>query len=105
MMYRYRILEDPTYIDKATEHEKEVANTIQSIIDTGVVPEGFEIEIGHCIAEAFTGMKIGEEFYQPMIQVIDYLQDNGFAVYICSGSDRLVVRGIVEGGLILAYGF
>lgn len=47
MMYRYRILEDPTYIDKATEHEKEVANTIQSIIDTGVVPEGFEIEIGH----------------------------------------------------------
>ena len=58
MMYRYRILEDPTYIDKATEHEKEVANTIQSIIDTGVVPEGFEIEIGHCIAEAFTGMKV-----------------------------------------------
>lgn len=37
-----------------------------------------------------------------MVQVIDYLQDRGFTVYICSGSDRLVVRGLVEGGLIMA---
>ena len=50
----------------------------------------------------FDGMKIGEAFYQPMLQVIDYLQDNGFSVYVCSGSDRLVIRGIVEGGLVLA---
>ena len=47
-------------------------------------------------------MNIGEAFYEPMVQVIDYLEANGFTVYVCSGSDRLVVRGIVEGGLILA---
>ena len=125
MMYKYRILEDEDYKNKATEYEKGIAKIVQDIIDTGVVPEGFEVEIGGCIAHAFAGMKvedfalyvrnfaerpspgfdgmkIGEAFYQPMVQVIDYLQDNGFAVYVCSGSDRLVVRSIVEGGLILS---
>ncbi len=125
MMYKYRVLEDPAYRDRATEYEKKIAGTVQSIIDTGIVPAGFEIEIGNCIAQAFAGMSVrdfayyvrdfaerpspgyvgmnvGEAFYQPMVQVIDYLQDSGFTVYVCSGSDRLVVRGIVEGGLILA---
>lgn len=125
MLYKYRIQEDPTYKDKATEHERQVADTVQSIIDTGVVPEGFEIEVGNSIAQAFAGMSvreftpyvrafaerpspgydgmnIGDAFYQPMIQVIDYLQNNGFTVYICSGSDRMVVRGLVAGSLILA---
>ena len=125
MLYKYRIQEDPTYKEKATEYERKVADKVQAIIDTGIVPEGFETEIGNCIAQAFAGMSVkdfahyvrdyaerpslcfdgmnvGEAFYQPMVQVIDYLQDNGFTVYVCSGSDRLVVRGIVEGGLILA---
>lgn len=125
MLYKYRILEDPDYKDKATDYEKKIAATVQSVIDTGVVPEGFEVEIGNCIARAFAGMtvgdfyryirnyaerpspgfdgmNIGEAFYLPMVQVIDYLQDNRFTVYVCSGSDRLVVRGLVEGGLILA---
>ena len=125
MLYRHRILEDEDYRELASEYEKGVAATVQSIIDTGVVPDGFEVEIGSCIARAFEGMSvkafahyvrdyaetpspgfdgmcIGEAFYLPMIQVIDYLQDHGFTVYVCSGSDRLVVRAIVEGGLILA---
>lgn len=125
MLYRYRILEDETYRDRASDHEREIAGTVQSVIDTGVVPAGFEVEIGSCIAQAFAGMsvrefaryvrdyaerpspgydgmRVGEAFYQPMVQVIEYLQDNGFTVYVCSGSDRLVVRALVEGGLILA---
>ena len=125
MLYQYRILEDNTYKNTATEYEKSIARTVQSIIDTGIVPEGFEVEIGQCIAQAFAGMRVkdfaryirdfaekpspcydgmnlGDAFYRPMVQVIDYLQDRGFTVYICSGSDRLVVRGLVEGGLIMA---
>ena len=125
MLFKYRIQEDPAYREKATEYEKQVADTVQSVIDTGLVPDGFEVEMRNCIARAFAGMKvsdfadyvrdyaerpspgydgmkIGEAFYLPMVQVIDYLQDNGFTVYVCSGSDRLVVRGLVEGGLILA---
>ena len=125
MLFKYRIQEDPAYKDRADDYEKKVADEVQSIIDTGVVPAGFEVEMGSCIARAFAGMSvrdfthyvrtfaerpspgfegmaIGEEFYQPMVQVINYLQDNGFTVYVCSGSDRLVVRGIVETGLLLA---
>ena len=125
MLYRHRILEDETYRDRASDHEREVADTVQSVIDTGVVPAGLEVEIGNCIAGAFAGMsvrefaryvrdyaerpspgyegmRVGQAFYQPMVQVIEYLQDNGFTVYVCSGSDRLVVRALVEGGLILA---
>ena len=125
MLYKYRILEDPDYKDRASDYEKQIAATVRSVIDTGVVPEGFEVEIGGCIARAFAGMRvdvfaryvqafaerpspgyegmrIGEAFYLPMVQVIDYLQDSGFTVYVCSGSDRLVVRTLVEGGLILA---
>ena len=125
MLYKYRILEDPDYKDKASDYEKQIAATVRSVIDTGVVPEGFEVEIGGCIARAFAGMRvdvfaryvqafaerpspgyegmrIGEAFYLPMVQVIDYLQARGFTVYVCSGSDRLVVRTLVEGGLILA---
>ena len=125
MLYKYRVLEDPAYKDKASEHERKIAAAVQSVIDTGIVPDGFEVEIGNCIAQAFAGMRvgdfsryvrafaerpspgfngmnIGEAFYLPMVQVIDYLQDNRFTVYVCSGSDRLVVRALVEGGLILA---
>ncbi len=125
MLYKYRVLEDPAYKNKATDGERKIAETVLSIIDTGKVPDGFEVEIGNSIAEVFAGMSVeefaryvrafaekpapcfdgmntGDAFYQPMIQVIDYLQANGFTVYICSGSDRQVVRGIVEGGLILA---
>ena len=125
MLYQHRIRDDESYRDKATEDERKLADAVQGIIDTGVVPAGIEVEIGYGIARAFAGMaikdfaryvrsfaerpspcfdgmKIGEAFYQPMLQVIDYLQDNGFSVYVCSGSDRLVIRGIVEGGLVLA---
>ena len=124
MLCKYRIQEDPAYKEKATDYDKKVADTIQSIIDTGIVPEGFEVEVGNTIARVFAGMgikafvdyirdfaerpspgfhgmKLGEEFYLPMVQVIDYLQDKGFTVYVCSGSDRMVVRVIVSGGLFL----
>lgn len=50
----------------------------------------------------YDGMTVGEAFFQPMLQVIYYLQSNAFTVYVCSGSDRLVIRALIEGGLILA---
>lgn len=60
MLYKHRILEDPDYRDRATDYEKGIAATVQSVIDTGVVPEGFEVEIGSCIARAFAGMSVGD---------------------------------------------
>jgi len=50
-------------------------------------------------APGYNNMKRGDAFYQPMVQVVEYLQKNNFTVFIVSGSDRFEVRTIVEGHL------
>lgn len=50
-------------------------------------------------AEGFDGMTRGEAWYQPMLQVVSYLQANGFDVYIVTATERNIVRGIVAGVL------
>ena len=44
---------------------------------------------------SYEGMTRGDGFYKPMLQVIDYLKANDFTVYIISGTDRFIVRGIM----------
>jgi phosphoserine phosphatase len=48
-------------------------------------------------AEGFSGMTRGEAFYLPMLEVVDYLIKNNFIVYICSGTNRFTVRGLIDG--------
>ena len=115
----YRVLEDPEYKDKASTFEKDVATRLQAKFDGDKNVEVSMVEHGQAVAMAFAGMTIdefedyvemfknqpapgyngmtrGEAFYKPMIQVIDYLQANDFTVYIVSGTDRLIVRGIIK---------
>ena len=47
-------------------------------------------------ANGFVGMTYGQSFYQPMLEVFDYLRDNGFTIYVVSGSDRFICRALVE---------
>ena len=47
--------------------------------------------------DGFTGMTYAEAFYSPMIEVIEYLYDNEFKVFVCSGSDRFICRTLFEG--------
>ena len=47
--------------------------------------------------ESYTNMTNGQAFYKPMLEVVDYLQANDFKVYIVSGTDRLITRGLAEG--------
>ena len=42
-------------------------------------------------------MTRGEAFYLPMLEVVDYLLKNDFIVYICSGTNRFTVRGLIDG--------
>ena len=118
MLFMHRVLEDPNH--QASEFELEVAKKVQHFIDTGEYLEGLDNEHGQGVASAFKGMSIKEftayineyknqpargynnmkmcdAFYLPMIEVIDYLQANDFKVYIVSGTDRLIVRGVVDG--------
>ena len=119
-LLKYRVLEDEEYKDKASDFEKETAEKIVKQNETGESFEGLEVDHGKAVASAFSGMtldefnsyiqdfkqqnmpsyegmKRGEGFYKPMLEVVDYLQDNDFTVYIVSGTDRFIVRGIVDG--------
>lgn len=116
----HRVMEDPEYKDKASAEEKETAAIIKKYFDTGSYPEGLDVKHGTAVATAFKGMTPaefdayvkdyrsqpaqgynnmtnGEAFYHPMLQVVEYLQANDFTVYIISGTDRLITRGLAEG--------
>ena len=47
----------------------------------------------------YENMTVGEAFYLPMVQVVDYLNDNGFRCYIVSGSGRSFIRTVSENAL------
>lgn len=116
----HRVMEDPNYKDKASKEEKAVAKEIKKYFDTGEYPEGMDLKHGKAVATAFKGMTVdefdayvkayrdepmesytnltnGQAFYKPMLQVVDYLNANDFKVYIVSGTDRLITRGLAEG--------
>lgn len=116
----HRVMEDPDYKDRASEEEKATAEEIKEYFDSGKYPDDLSIKHGKAVASAFkgmtlsefdayvkdyasasmesyTGMTNGEAFYKPMLQVIDYLQANDFTVYVISGTDRLITRGLCDG--------
>lgn len=118
----HRVMEDPDYKDKASAEEKETAAIIKTYFDTGKYPSGLDVKHGKAVATAFKGMTLdefdkyvkayrdtatesytnmtnGQAFYKPMLQVIDYLQANDFKVYVVSGTDRLITRGLCDGVL------
>ena len=118
----YRVTEDPDYKDKASDFEKEVAKKIITMNETGEVADGLEVDHGKAVASAFKGMTpeefneyiqefkthqmpsynmtYGECFYRPMLDVVKYLQQNDFTVYIVTGTDRMIVRGIVDNSML-----
>ena len=53
--------------------------------------------------DGFEGMTYATAFYTPMLEVIEYLQDNDFKVYVCSGSDRFICRNLLEGMIDIPY--
>ncbi len=47
----------------------------------------------------FEGMTYGEAFFKPMVSVVKYLFENGYSIYINSGTYRDAVRTMLEGTL------
>jgi phosphoglycolate phosphatase-like HAD superfamily hydrolase len=125
-LFKYRVTEDPDYVDKATEEQKATVEDIKRM-EKGESVQGLDIRHARANAEAFANMSLeeydkyvkdflskpadgynnmkrGEAFYQPMLEVIDYLQDNDFLIYICSGTDRFTVRALVDGKINIPKG-
>ena len=107
--------------DRVSEEEKKVA---QEIVDTrwqekpsgistrqaaaaalayqGMSPaelEEYVKEFMNSDAEGFTGLKRGEAFYRPMLEVVDLLKANNFKIYIVTATERNIVRALVKDAL------
>ena len=116
----HRVMENPDYKDQASDEEKKTCEEIKEYFETGSYPEDLSIKHGKAVASAFKGMTLDEfdayvkdyastpmesytnmtnaqAFYKPMLQVVDYLQDNDFTVYVISGTDRFITRGLCYG--------
>lgn len=115
-MYVHRVLWDSTYTP--TPEQVEVARAIEEVERTRVFPDGLEARHAKCLAEVFkgmtvsdfmaytaefgetdapkfTGLKRKDSYYKPMVELVNYLHDNGFECYIVSGTDRNVLRQLV----------
>ena len=47
----------------------------------------------------FDGMTYGNRFFIPMIELVKYLSENEFQVFICSGTERIFLREMIAGPL------
>ena len=119
-LLEYRVLDDPSYKDLAPEDVKQAAQNIRDFVRNGTpLPDHFDMIHAQAAAKAYAGMTLaefdayvkayaakpangfagmtyGQSFYKPMLEVMDYLNINGFTYYVVSGSDRFICRSLVE---------
>ena len=118
ILYSDYVLNTPDY--KATKDILAVAEELSQIKKASDIPSHMEQTHIHSHAKAFAGMTIkdyidvvndfketnadgfngmtrGEAFYLPMLEVVEYLLENDFIVYICSGTNRFTVRALIDG--------
>ena len=83
----------PSHMEQTHIHAHATAFAGMTIEDYMNVVEDFK----KTNADGFNGMTRGEAFYRPMLEVVDYLLDNEFIVFICSGTNRFTVRALIDG--------
>ena len=70
--------------------------TIQELYD-------YAVEFGQKNTDSFQNMRYIDGFYLPMVEVVKYLYDNGFTIYVVSGTERTTTRAIVANSPISGY--
>ncbi len=118
MMYLERALYDESYTPGA--EDREYARAVEAEIQAGHFPqdkfpkdmslrqaksqesvfagmteaeyEAFVRKFMDKPVSGLSGLKYGEGFYLPMVEIVRYLQANNFTVYIVSGTDRALLR-------------
>ncbi|MBQ3355939.1 MAG: haloacid dehalogenase-like hydrolase [Oscillospiraceae bacterium] len=63
----------------------------------------YAIEFGKKKTESFNNMRYIDNFYLPMVELVKYLYDNGFTIYVISGTERTTTRAIVASSPIRDY--
>ena len=69
------------------------------------VPEFYDyaVQFGQKKTSSFNNMAYGEGFYLPMVELVKYLYDNGFTIYVISGTERTTTRAIIANSPIKDY--
>lgn len=124
MMYVHRVLDDPDYIP--TEEQIDVAEEILYAALNKSIPAGLEEAHFECNAEVYAGMTVeeyrayvlafmemnvdrfdnltlGNAWFRTTVEAAQYLQANGFTVYICSGTDRDADRVMIADVIGIPY--
>ena len=55
----------------------------------------YVVEFGQKKTKSFNNMRYIDNFYRPMVELVQYLYDNGFTIYVISGTERTTTRAIV----------
>ena len=119
MMFLHRALSDNTYHPdkKMAAFAKKIqpkimnktglsAEESKTLVDyltkayEGMTPEEYREYVGRFMQTnevGLTNLKRGEAFYLPMVEIISYLSNNGFAVYIDSACGVDTTRELVDG--------
>lgn len=70
--------------------------TVQELYD-------YAVEFGQKETDSFQNMRYIDGFYLPMVEVVKYLYDNGFTIYVISGTERTTTRAIIANSPISEY--
>lgn len=63
----------------------------------------YAVEFGKKETASFNNMRYIDNFYLPMAELVEYLYDNGFTIWVISGTERTTTRAIVANSPIKDY--
>lgn len=63
----------------------------------------YVVSFGKKQTQSFNDMRYIDNFYLPMVELVRYLYDNGFTIYVISGTERTTTRAIVANSPIKDY--
>ena len=63
----------------------------------------YAVEFGQKNTASFNNMRYIDGFYLPMVELVKYLYDNGFEIWVISGTERTTTRAIVANSPIRDY--
>lgn len=69
------------------------------------VPEFYEYaeQFGQKYTDSFNNMRYIDGFYLPMVELVEYLYNNGYTIYVISGTERTTTRAIIANSPIKDY--
>lgn len=63
----------------------------------------YVVEFGKKKTDSFVNMRYIDNFYLPMVEVVKFLYENKFTIYVISGTERTTSRAIVANSPIKDY--